>query len=226
MESQVKTPMQRKSLREIRSGQLGSFGRRQLELYEESLQWTKKAEIIDNALKVGDRAPNFILPDAYGQFVSAQELLRRGPLVLSFYRGSWCEFCVSELGALDHALPDFVARAASMAAVSPEVAKYARQLLKQERLSLTLLCDLDYGLSLSFGVLYYVPQSTQIRLIERGIDLPRRHGTQAWMLPVPATYVIDPSGVITAAYINEDYTIRADIELILSHLDQFPKRSV
>ena len=213
--------MQRKSLREIRSGHLELFGRRQLELYKESVQWTKKSGVIDNALKVGDRTPNFILPDAYGKFVSVHELLKRGPLVLSFYRGTWCEFCVSELEALDHALPDFIARAASVAAVSPETAEHPRRLLKQERLSLTLLCDLDYGLSLSFGVLYYVPHSTQIRLIERGISLPKRHGTQAWMLPVPATYVIDPSGVITATYINEDYTIRADIDIILSHLDQY-----
>lgn len=223
MESQVETPMQRKSLHEIRSGLLGSFGRRQLELYKESLRWTKKVGIIDNALKIGDRAPNFVLPDAYGKFVSAHELLKRGPLVLSFYRGSWCEFCVSELGVLDHALPDFGARGASVAAVSPEISEYSRRLLKQERLSLTLLCDLDCGLSLSFGVLYYLPQSTQARLIDRGINLPKRHGTQTWMLPVPATYVIDPSGVITAAYIDDDYTIRADVEIILSHLDHLRK---
>lgn len=218
--------MQRKSLYEIRSGLLGSFGRRQLELYEEFLRWTKEVGIIDNALKIGDRAPNFVLPDAYGEFVSARELLKRGPLVLSFYRGSWCEFCVSELGALDHAAPDFRARGASVAAVSPEISEYSRQLLKQERLSLTLLCDLDHGLSLSFGVLYCVPKPIQTRLIERGINLPKRHGTQTWMLPVPATYIIDPSGVIAAVYINEDYTIRADIALILSDLDRVQKPSV
>lgn len=225
MRSQIEMLMLKKTLREIRSGLLGSFGRRQYELYEESLEWTKKARIIDNALKVGDRAPDFILPDAYGKFVSLRELLEHGPLVLSFYRGSWCEFCVAELAALDHALQDFKARGASVAAVSPETAEYPRRLLKQERLSLTLLCDPDYGLSLNFGVLYSVPSPLRIWLIERGVDLPKRHGSPAWMLPVPATYIIEPSRVITAAYVSEDYTIRTDTEIILSHLDRRPKSS-
>jgi peroxiredoxin len=226
MGSQVETPRRRKTLSEIRSGLLGSFGRRQLELREELLQWTREAGIIDNVLKAGARAPEFVLPDANGQFISSREFLHNGPLVLSFYRGSWCEFCVSELAALDHALPDFNARGARMAAVSPEMAEVSRQLIKQERLSLTLLCDLDYGLALSFGVLYFVPQATQARLIERCIDLPKRHGSRAWMLPVPATFVIDSSGLITAAYVNEDYTIRTEVEVILSHLDQSPRPSL
>lgn len=226
MRSQIEMRMLKKTLREIRSGLLGSFGRRQYELYEASLKWTKKAGIIDNALKVGDRAPDFILPDAYGKFVSLRELLQRGPLILSFYRGSWCEFCVAELAALDHALPAFKARGSNVAAVSPETAEYPRRLLQQERLGLTLLCDPDYGLSLNFGVLYSVPNPLRTWLIERGVDLPKRHGSPAWMLPVPATYIIEPSRVITAAYVSEDYTIRTDIEIILSHLDRRPRSSV
>ncbi len=226
MGSQIEKQMQRETLHEIRSGLLGSFRRRQLEFYQESLRWAKKAGIIDTALKVGDYAPEFILPDAYGKFVSLHGFLKDGPLVLNFYRGSWCEFCVSELVALNDALPDFKARGTSVASVSPETGEYQRRLIKQEKLSLTLICDPDYGLSLSFGILCFIPQSIQLRLIELGLNLPKRHGSQAWMLPVPATYVIDSCGVITAAYVDEDYTIRPDIEIILSHLDRLPTPSV
>jgi hypothetical protein len=45
--------------------------------------------IMDGVLKVGDRAPEFALPDEHGNLVSSLELLRKGPLVVSFYRGVW-----------------------------------------------------------------------------------------------------------------------------------------
>ena len=48
-----------------------------------------RSGIADRARKVGDRAPGFELPDAKGEMVRSQDLLARGPLVLTFYRGNW-----------------------------------------------------------------------------------------------------------------------------------------
>jgi AhpC/TSA family len=45
--------------------------------------------IIERVLKIGDRVPEFALPNAQGQIVSSAKLLEKGPLVVSFYRGVW-----------------------------------------------------------------------------------------------------------------------------------------
>jgi hypothetical protein len=44
----------------------------------------------DRASPIGEYAPSFSLKDAEGNIVSSVELLKRGPLVVSFYRGVWC----------------------------------------------------------------------------------------------------------------------------------------
>jgi len=49
----------------------------------------KQAGLAERALKVGDRAPSFTLPDETGRLVSSGELLARGPLVITFFRGVW-----------------------------------------------------------------------------------------------------------------------------------------
>jgi hypothetical protein len=41
------------------------------------------------ALKEGDEAPAFTLPDQEGRLVRSAELLAQGPMVLNFYRGMW-----------------------------------------------------------------------------------------------------------------------------------------
>lgn len=49
----------------------------------------KQAGITDQSRRKGDLAPDFELPDARGNLVSSKALLAKGPLVISFYRGSW-----------------------------------------------------------------------------------------------------------------------------------------
>jgi len=74
----------------------------------------------ERALKAGDKAPAFVLNDPDGKPVSSEELLARGPLVISFYRGVWCPYCNMEMQALQEALPSFEALGASLVAISPQ----------------------------------------------------------------------------------------------------------
>ena len=74
------------------------------------------------ARKAGDIAPSFSLKDPEGDVVSSDELLRKGPLVVSFYRGVWCPYCNMELQALEAAKPQFDKYGASLVAISPQTA--------------------------------------------------------------------------------------------------------
>src|SRR5271155_1799551 len=49
------------------------------------------------AAQAGARAPGFALPDSAGSIVRSADLLAKGPLVITFYRGVWCPYCNMEL---------------------------------------------------------------------------------------------------------------------------------
>src|SRR6185437_1429159 len=74
-----------------------------------------------SALKQGDVAPDFALPDTHGHVIALSTLLDRGPVVISFYRGGWCPFCNLELRGLQRVLPEIVRMGASLVAISPQL---------------------------------------------------------------------------------------------------------
>src|SRR5713226_8981017 len=65
--------------------------------------------VADTSLKLGETAPDFTLPDAYGNPVTLSALLDHGPVVLTFYRGDWCPYCNLTLRAYQAVLPEISA---------------------------------------------------------------------------------------------------------------------
>lgn len=207
-----------KTLLQIRDGILEGFSRDHIDSYRTVVRWLQENGIAEQALKPGVTAPDFLLPDADGHLVSSLELRRSGNLVVSFFRGSWCPFCTAELCALRAALPDFRALNASLVAITPDTRDFPRELKQAEGLDFTILSDVDYGVGLSYGVIFAVPAEIKALFLERGLDLSARHGTSTWMLPLPATFVIDREGIIRAAHVEPDFTIRAEPGVILQEL--------
>ncbi|NJO19773.1 MAG: redoxin domain-containing protein, partial [Spirulinaceae cyanobacterium RM2_2_10] len=82
----------------------------------------KQTGIEQQSLQVGDAMPNFVLPTIAADPVELQQLLATGPVVISFYRGSWCTFCSAELKALDMALPAIAELGATLVSISPGAA--------------------------------------------------------------------------------------------------------
>ena len=80
---------------------------------------------------LGEKLPDFLMTDSDGHMVELASLLRQGPLVISFNRGPWCDYCGLELHALARAYPEIVAAGGEVVSIVPETAKYARVL--QER---------------------------------------------------------------------------------------------
>ena len=171
-------------------------------------EWITASDVMERTLKPGDPMPGFMAPMIDGRLVSSLELLRSGPVVISFFRGAWCTFCVEELRALDAALPQFAARSVGVVAISSETSEPARRL--QSELSIPLLSDVDYAIGLLFGVIFVVPPFMRAHLEARGINLSELHGSRTWMLPIPATYVIDRNGAVAAAFVDPDFTCRTD----------------
>ena len=183
------------------------------------------AELIDSgqaqrARKAGDTAPEFTLNDADGKPVSSRDLLARGPLVISFYRGVWCPYCNLELQALQAALPDIAARGASLVAISPQTAANSRKSQRDNGLGFPILSDTRSEVANAFGIRFALPDY----LVElyKGFknDLPTFNNDPSWVLPMPARYVIGTDGIIAYSEVNPDYTRRPDPSELLPVLDR------
>jgi len=164
----------------------------------------------DDALRVGEVAPDFALPDADGRTVDFAEILARGPAVISFYRGSWCPYCNLELRALQQHLPEFAANGATLVAISPELPDASRKLVERDGLRFPVLSDTGNRVARLFGLMFRLPDALVDFYRGNGIDLAARNGDTVWELPVPATYVVGCDGVVAWAHVDCDYRRRAE----------------
>jgi len=179
----------------------------------------------ERALKAGDRAPAFTLPDPDGRPVSSQDLLANGPLVLTFYRGVWCPFCNLDLQALEEVRPEIEARGASLVAVSQQTAANSRKSQRNNQLGFPILGDKGGELAATFGLRWRLPEDLQAIQKQLGADLVAFNGDDSWTLPMPARYVVGQDGVIAYAEINPDYTRRPEPSDVFPVLDRLKRSS-
>lgn len=224
MPASVMVQLSRRPLEQTRRELIDAFDFIDMKAYNHLVGWLRENDIAARALKVGDAAPDFLLPDVNGRLVSSAQLRREGPLVLSFFRGGWCPFCVAELCALQATKAEIEELGAKLLVVTPETKDFPRKLKRSLGLDLNVLSDVDYGVAMSYGVLFRVPDETKAYYKEMGIDFGARHGSPMWMLPMPATYVIDPGGRIRSAFVDPDFTMREEPATIVKAVRRVSSR--
>jgi peroxiredoxin len=138
--------------------------------------------------------PPFLLPDQEGWLISSDEMLARGPCVLSFFHGSWCPSCRAKLGRLEAGLDRIHRHGADVLGCSPETRGFPRILKAGNGLRFKVLSDVDCALSADLGLAFSVPQEIRSHLAELDIDLSARQGDGRWMLPIPVTLVVGRKG--------------------------------
>ena len=172
--------------------------------------------IESQALQVGARAPDLTLPDALGQPVRLSSLWQRGPLVLVFYRGGWCPYCNLELRAWQQQLGALKSLDAQLVAVSPQTPDNSLSTAEKNALAFPVLSDSALQAATAFGVAFEMPPELVEVYSRGGNDLPVLNGNGRWVLPVPATYVVDQNGSIAFAHIEADYRERAEPRDVLA----------
>ena len=177
---------------------------------ERATEALRHSGITERALNVGEQAPAFTLLDQNRKPVSSAALLAKGPLVIAFMRGRWCPFCCGEAEALNRMLPEFERAGASLVAISPQSVNQAYFMHDQHKLRFPLLVDEGNKVARQFGIMYRVPDYQEKLFSSVFINLPHINGDQSWELPLPATYVIGREGKVQYAWINVDYTERAE----------------
>ncbi len=172
-------------------------------------------------LKAGDRAPEIVLANAKGETVDVGALLRKGPVIVTFYRGGWCPYCNLELKAYQEIMPEITAAGASLVAISPEKPDDTLSTAEKNALTFEVLSDVGQNVGRAFGLVYEFTEELKSAYHGFGLDIPALNGTTGeWALPVSATYVIDSSAGIIYAYTDVDYRDRADPRDVLNVLRQ------
>lgn len=188
------------------------------EAYDVLVARLAAGEIGEAAPGVGDEMPNFILPAKGGQLLSLEDLVQRGPVVVSFNRGHWCSFCKIELRALAEHQDEISALGASIVSIIPDTQEFAANVRQATLDRLHVVSDVDNGYALSLGLVMWLGEKVQALMIGRGIHLETFQGSGGWFVPIPATFVVDRRRIVRAAAVDPDFRRRMDIDIILDVL--------
>jgi len=188
------------------------------ELYDAKVEELQRTFPIEKALKTGNHAPDFSLPNPAGRPVSLAGLLRGGPAVVTFYRGGWCPYCNFQLRAYQQVLGEITTLGAKLVAISPQLPDGSLSTAEVNKLSFDVLSDVGNHVARSFGLVYSLPDELRAALTSNNKALPGINGDDSWELPLPATYVVAPDHKIALAEIELDYRERLEPDAIVAAL--------
>jgi len=191
-----------------------------LELSERAIGELFATGIEEKLVRPGDSAPAFALPDASGKLVRSTDLLALGPLVVCFFRGRWCPYCVTELETWRDLFPAVRERGALLVAISPQTVRQNDFTVTQHTLPFPLLRDEGAAVAAGFGAAYSVPDYMQGYYRSILVNIPYINGEQSWRLPVPATFMLDRSGVVRWSQGHADFRVRPEPAEVLKALEQ------
>lgn len=172
----------------------------------------------DAAPAPGDPMPSFVLPDERGRLVPLESLLENGPLAISFNRGHWCPYCRLNALALAEVHDAVKDEGRGVVAIVPETRRFTAALSSEAHAGFPILTDLDNGYALSLNLAIWVGAEMERLIAGAGWDVPAYQGNDAWMLPIPATFVVGTDGLIKARYVDPDYRRRMEIDDLLGAL--------
>jgi len=171
----------------------------------------------ESAPRPGDTMPPFVLPDESGHLVNLSSLLERGPVAVMFFRGHWCPYCRLSVRAVVQALDRIEAMGARIVAIMPETQEFTWQLKTEASAPFPILTDLDNGYALSLNLAIWLGAEIQSLLSYH--DMAKFHGNDAWMLPIPAVFVVGRDGIVKARFVDPDFRKRMDIDDLLAALE-------
>jgi len=203
---------------EMQQGILPNIPVETLAVMQKATEKLVASNIADTSLKVGNRMPDFALPNTRGDRVHIKDLLDKGPVVLSFYRGGWCPHCNLELRALQQALSEIETEGGQLVAISPETPDRALATSESHDLGFEVLSDAGNKVARMFGLEFTLPEELRPIYAGFGFDIPSYNGDETFELPMPATYVVGSDGIIRYAFVNADYTKRAEPDEVIRAL--------
>lgn len=170
-------------------------------------------------LKVGDKAPLFNLKDNAGKAIDLKKILKENKsVVLFFYRGQWCPHCNKHIKNLQDSLQLLSAKGAYVIGVSPETSAGIDKTIAKTKASFSIISDRDYKLMKAYKVDYVMEPGLADRYKKGGLDVAMANGQTDYVLPVPATYIINKDGKIKYVFFDKDYKKRPSVKNLTANL--------
>lgn len=176
------------------------------------------AQEAPEGLFIASKAPDFKATDQNGKEIRLKDLLKKGKVVLVFYRGEWCPYCNKELSRLQDSLQFIIDKGATLLAVSPEKQENISKTIEKTKASYSVLYDKDLKIMKAYDVEYEMQENVITRYRNAGIDIEKNNGTNGKYLPVPAVYIIDKESTVTYRFFEPDYKKRPSVKEILANL--------
>ena len=178
-----------------------------------------ETKIGQTCLQVGDKIPDFTLPDAYGNSVNISSVLKEKVVILSFYRGGWCTFCNLELKALQEKYSEIKSEGAELVAITPQKPDGTRETLEELELNYPILTDQSNRISRKFGLTFEVDKTLK-PIYENviGLDICAENGDTSYTLPITATYIVNKNKEILAANTDPNFVNRFEPEDIIKFI--------
>jgi peroxiredoxin len=192
-----------------------------------SIKDVKQTGIAERALGIGALMPEFSLPNAVGKPVALADLLKDGPLIISFYRGLWCPSCNLELRAYQRILGDIRAAGGNLVAISPQTPDSSMSTAEKHELQFEVLSDFRNQLAKELGIAYPTPEAVKKAHATFGVELSQFNGDpgeEGGYLPISATYVVDQDRRIVLAEIDPDFHVRMEPTTALAALRELTGR--
>lgn len=169
--------------------------------------------------QIGATAPSFNLPNEQNELISSVDLLKQGPLIISFFRGDWCAFCNLELRALQRSLADFQKFGASLVGISPQTVAYAHMMGDRRNVEYEVLSDSGNKIANEYGLMFTMSEALRNVYKTFGVDIAQiNNNPTSADVPVPATFVVNTDGRISYRFVDADYTKRAEPSAIIASL--------
>ena len=176
------------------------------------------AQDAPEGLFLNSKAPDFKAKDQHGNDIRLKDLIKKGKVVLIFYRGEWCPYCNKYLQRLEDSLQLVKDKGATLIAVTPEQPENISKTIEKTKAEYSIVHDENLKIMKAYEVEFEVPENTLKRYRNTGIKLDEANGKNGNYLPVPATYVIDKEGAVIYRFFNQDYKKRPSVKEILDHL--------
>jgi peroxiredoxin len=168
---------------------------------------------------VGDISPDFELLDATGQLVTLSDILKKGPVVLTFYRGNWCPWCNLQLRILQDLLPEINDLGANLIAISPQTPDNSLSIKEKHDLTFHVLSDQGNKVAEEYGLVFEIDKNIIENAYNKiSLSIPDFNGAEEWKIPVTATFVIDQKNIIQSSHVNGDFRYRQEPSVIIDAL--------
>ncbi|HMU47307.1 MAG TPA: peroxiredoxin-like family protein [Chitinophagaceae bacterium] len=176
------------------------------------------AQNAPEGLFIGSKATDFKGKDQRGNDIRLKDLLKKGKVVLLFYRGYWCPYCNRELSRLQDSIGLILDKGATVIAVTPEKPENIDKTIEKTKAEFSILHDEDMKIMKAYDVQFEVPENTVTRYRNANIDLAGINGKNGANLPVPAVYIIDEEQTVIYRFFDADYKKRPSVKEIIDNL--------